>query len=77
MVDKGCYRLQNESGKKLKKLYSGVLLKEHFPVNCKAQEKTKLDEVLSSNVCKHVSVEESDCKAAVLYLQLKKKSKNY
>ena len=32
VVDKGRYRLQNQSGKKLKKLYNGVLLKEHFPV---------------------------------------------
>ena len=31
VVDKGRYRLQNQSGKKLKKLYNGVLLKEHFP----------------------------------------------
>ena len=54
VVDKGRYRLQNESGKKLKKLYNGVLLKEHFPVNpevgnadVKAQEKKKSDEVPS------------------------------
>ena len=32
VVDKGRYQLQNESGKKLKKLYNGVLLKEYFPI---------------------------------------------
>ena len=32
VVYKGRYQLQNESGKKLKKLYNGVLLKEYFPV---------------------------------------------
>ena len=32
VMDKGRYQLQNESGKKLKKLYNGVLLKEYFPV---------------------------------------------
>ena len=31
-VHKGHYPLQNQSEKKLKKLYNGVLLKEHFPV---------------------------------------------
>ena len=48
VVDKGCYQLQNESGKKLKKLYNGVLLKEYFPV--KGSTESQLDvKVLENN----------------------------
>ena len=49
VVDKGCYRLQNESGKKLKKLYNGVLLKEHFPVNPEVGNTDALGTIIGSN----------------------------
>ena len=43
IADKGLYRLQNDKGKNLKKLYNGVLLKEYFPpVKAPEEEPSKM-----------------------------------